>query len=293
MKEIRDEIFRGDTAWIGNFLFPRTVLLHSMLSNCGYETRRTPDYDFDGQKRGQVEFAIFQYTVGGEGSLDYEGTTYKMHSGDAMMLHIPHRHRYFLARGTPFWRHCFLTIVGSDAVRLLRDAEKSCGPVVNLPCDSEPVIRLIRIIELARGGQLKSACAASGLVYDFVMSLHDFLSADRPEENRLNRQLIRRVHLFCLKHLADDIDVCAMAREAGCSRAHFSRLFKQLYGTPPARFLNELRLSSAIRLLQQEFSSIKEISARCGFRDESYFCKVFRKYHGVSPEKFRRGGSGK
>ena len=291
MKEICDEIFNCDTDWSGNFLFPRMVLLHSMLPNCGYETRRTPDYDFDGQKRGQVEFSIFQYTVAGEGSLDYEGTVHKMHSGDAMLLHVPHRHRYFLERGTSFWRHCYLTISGSDAVRLLRDAESSYGPVVNLPRDSEPVIRMIRILDSARGGQIKSAFAASGLIYDFIMSLHDYLSSGRQEEDLLKRQLIRKVHQYCLKHLADDIDVSSMAREAGCSRAHFSRLFKQFYGISPARFLNELRLSSAIRLLQLEFSSIKEISARCGFRDESYFCKVFRKYHGISPEKFRRGES--
>ena len=57
---------------------------------------------------------------------------------------------------------------------------------------------------------------------------------------------------------------------------------------PPSKFLAELRLKSAVRILQMECCTIKETAARCGFKDESYFCKVFRKVHGVSPDAFRQ-----
>ena len=263
-----------------------------MLAGCGYETRRTEKYDFDGLQRGQSEFAIFQYTVGGEGSLEYEGVLYRMHAGEAMILHVPHRHRYFLDPRSAFWRHCYLTISGADAIRILREAESRFGPVTTLPKDSAPVRKMIGILASAQSGQLKTACTASALTYDFVTSLYDFLSAGSAGREPMNRQLLRKVHQFCLNHLAEDIDVSQMAKEAGCSRAHFSRIFKQAYGVPPAQFLTDLRLSSAIRMLQMEFCSIKEISVRCGFRDVSYFCKVFRKHHGISPEKFRQGGIG-
>lgn len=289
MKEIEQAVFQGRSSWSVSLLFPRTVPLHSMLASCGYETRTSPDYDYDGLQRGQTEFAIFQYTVDGEGSLEYEGDLHKMHSGDAMLLHVPHRHRYFLDKHTSFWRHCYLTISGSDAVRLMRESETQFGPKVSLPRESIPVQKMLRILQLGRSGQLKSACAASAVTYDFVTSLYDYLTAGKTGTGEPDRQLLRKVHQFCLTHLAEDIDVTAMAKEAGCSRAHFSRLFKRIYGLPPAQFLTELRLSSAIRMLQMEFCSIKEISDRCGFRDESYFCKVFRKYHHISPEKFRRG----
>ena len=287
MKDFDADIFDGDREWNVNFLFPRTVLLHSMLVDCGCETRRTPDYHFDGLQRGQTEFSIFQYTIAGEGTLEYEGFLHKMHSGDAMLLHIPHRHRYFLEPGTSFWRHCFLTISGSDAVRLLRDVETRCGPVIHLPRNSEPVQKMVRIIRLGVEKQVKSAFAASSLAYDFAVSLQDFMSAAGPDHDPAERHIMRKVHHYCLQHLAEDIDVSAIAGEAGCSRAYFTRRFKQFYGIPPARFLTELRLSSAIRMLQMEVCSIKEISVRCGFNDESYFCKVFRKYYGMSPERFR------
>jgi AraC-like DNA-binding protein len=46
-------------------------------------------------------------------------------------------------------------------------------------------------------------------------------------------------------------------------------------------------MKRAVRLLQTERITIKEISDRCGFSDTSYFCKVFRKEFKISPEVFR------
>ena len=285
------EIFDTDHNWSENFLFPRTVLLHSMLANCGFETRRTPDYFFDGMLRGQSEFAIFQLTIAGEGTLIYEGRTIKMHAGDAMLLHIPHAHQYFLEKGTPGWRHLFLTLYGLEAIRLMREAEMRYGPVVNLPRESLPVCKAVEILSAGYEKQLKSPFRVSAMTYDLAVSLLEFLMAEKSGAERQNTVLMRSVHNYCLKHLAEDISVDDLAKEAGFSRAHLSRVFHHLYGIPPAQFLTELRLRSAIRLLQIESCSIKELSVRCGFKDESYFCKVFRKYHSVSPEKFRQGKS--
>ncbi|OQA82915.1 MAG: HTH-type transcriptional activator Btr [Lentisphaerae bacterium ADurb.Bin242] len=286
-------IFHSGENWTaGGLFFPRTIPLHSMLVSCGYETRTSASYDFNGLLRGQAEFAIFQYTIGGEGSLDYEARKYKMRPGDAMLLHVPHAHRYYLAPGTPFWRHLFLTITGAEAIRLMREAESRYGPVVNLPPESPPIRKAVEMILKHQKQELKSPFRTSSLVYDFVTGLHDYFTDATRGTERLNSILIRTVHNFCVRHLADDIDVDDIAREAGYSRAHFSRLFHHLYGIPPSRFLTELRLRSAIRILQIELCSVKEIAARCGFKDESYFCKVFKRYHGVSPKTFRQGNGG-
>ena len=47
----------------------------------------------------------------------------------------------------------------------------------------------------------------------------------------------------------------------------------------------------AVRLLQTSTASVKEISAQCGFDDVSYFCKVFRKVHSLTPGEYRSGGA--
>ena len=45
----------------------------------------------------------------------------------------------------------------------------------------------------------------------------------------------------------------------------------------------------AAMLLQGEGATVKEIAGKVGFTDVSYFCKLFRKYHGISPKRYRNG----
>ena len=52
-------------------------------------------------------------------------------------------------------------------------------------------------------------------------------------------------------------------------------------------YLNRVRIEAA-KLLMQEDLSLAEISLRVGFNDQSYFSKVFRKFEGLSPLKWRR-----
>ena len=288
--ELRKSIFETDERWAapGLLFASRKPHLHSMLAGCGYETRRSTTYDFSGLSRGSAEFAIFQYTVAGEGSLDYEGRAFKMRAGDAMLLHVPHDHRYYLAPDSGYWRLLFFTIFGMEAVRLMREAETAYGPVIRLEPESPLLLYILSVFsELKRSG-MRSQFRASAMAYRFVMTLHECFSYASAGGAQRDPAFLRTVLDFCTRHLADDISVDDIARAAGYSRYHFSRIFHQVYGMPPSKFLAELRLKSAVRILQMECCTIKETAARCGFKDESYFCKVFRKAHGVSPDAFRK-----
>jgi AraC family transcriptional regulator len=86
------------------------------------------------------------------------------------------------------------------------------------------------------------------------------------------------------------LDVERMARAAGYSRHHFSRLFSEAEGVPPARYLLRLRMEQAARLLRLEPDPIKVVAQRCGFDDPNYFTKVFRRFFGVGPRDFRTSG---
>lgn len=99
---------------------------------------------------------------------------------------------------------------------------------------------------------------------------------------------IRNVIEYAMQNMSKPIGIEELAKVAEYSRFHFSRVFHEWYGKSPSDFLREIRLQRAVRLLQTEMISVGDISVRCGFRDPSYFCKVFRKEFGVSPETFRK-----
>ncbi len=94
-----------------------------------------------------------------------------------------------------------------------------------------------------------------------------------------------------MENLQTPLPVDELARVAGLSRAHFSRMFAANEGLPPAEFVLRRRLQRAARLLTQAAPlSIKDISVMSGFDDPNYFAKVFRRYFGASPTEFRTTG---
>ena len=54
----------------------------------------------------------------------------------------------------------------------------------------------------------------------------------------------------------------------------------------PIDYLNYYRIEQACFKLATSNDSIAEIGMSCGFNDESYFIKTFKKYKGVTPKKY-------
>ena len=64
--------------------------------------------------------------------------------------------------------------------------------------------------------------------------------------------------------------------------------FRAAYGTTIGKYLTDVRIGRAERLLAETDRPIREISAECGFADQGYFTKVFSAARGQSPTDFRR-----
>ncbi len=77
------------------------------------------------------------------------------------------------------------------------------------------------------------------------------------------------------------------ARRMAVSYAHFRRLFEQFLGMPPGAFLLAARLEKGAMLLAGGDLQIREIARECGFDDEFYFSRIFRKYRAMAPKFYR------
>ena len=81
--------------------------------------------------------------------------------------------------------------------------------------------------------------------------------------------------------------------ESVCSATFVSvsslqRAFIKYFGTSPKHYLISLRMNKALELLTENELSIKEICFACGFTDEKYFSRAFKKKHGYPPSQFAK-----
>ena len=78
----------------------------------------------------------------------------------------------------------------------------------------------------------------------------------------------------------------ALARRAGMSPFHFARVFRELVGVPPHRYLVNVRLQRAAERLRAG-AGVTETALDCGIGNLSHFIRLFRRAYGVPPSRFR------
>ncbi|WP_158629944.1 AraC family transcriptional regulator [Cohnella sp. AR92] len=90
------------------------------------------------------------------------------------------------------------------------------------------------------------------------------------------------------------LPVGELAKIAGMSDGHFSRVFKEFMRKTPVEYMNHYRLRQAALLLGDSALSVGEVALEAGFDNFSYFSKMFKSLYRCSPSDYRRsrGGSG-
>jgi AraC-like DNA-binding protein len=83
------------------------------------------------------------------------------------------------------------------------------------------------------------------------------------------------------------LDVAEVAARAGYSRYHFVRLFRDVYGETPGRYLARRRVERAQELLRSANLTVTEICMMVGFTSLGTFCTRFKRQVGMTPTQFR------
>ena len=89
-------------------------------------------------------------------------------------------------------------------------------------------------------------------------------------------------------HYKEQIYMDAVARHCGISPTYFSKAFHRRYRMPFQEFLLRFRIAKARRALRASKAGITDVAYSVGFRDPSYFTRMFKRYVGVSPSEFCR-----
>jgi len=83
-----------------------------------------------------------------------------------------------------------------------------------------------------------------------------------------------------------DFGVEELGREVGLSRTHLYRKLKQLTNLTAIEFVRNMRLQRAGQLFRQHKRYVAEVVYMSGFKEMSYFRKIFKEFYGMSPQEY-------
>jgi transcriptional regulator GlxA family with amidase domain len=102
------------------------------------------------------------------------------------------------------------------------------------------------------------------------------------------RDELRHLQDYIADHLSEDLSVERLAAIAAMSPRNFARCFKQEIGMTPAKYIMQLRLEAARRLLEDGDRPIEAVAAECGFGTAVTLRRVFLHALETAPREYRR-----
>ena len=96
-----------------------------------------------------------------------------------------------------------------------------------------------------------------------------------------------RIKKYILDRFSRGISPEELASEINCSNATFYRFFKKEFGCTPSAYLNDIRLSHAALLLETTDEKISAVAELCGYENQYYFIKLFKRKFGIPPHAYR------
>ncbi len=181
---------------------------------------------------------------------------------------------------------------GSSADALLKDVRFRCYVFKSRSREWQQINSILDTIEntmfeAARDYELLIVSYACMLYYYICSCYHpDTVVSTNTSENDLDIQ--RAMISFLYRHYNNKVSLDEIAESGHVSRSKCCRLFQQYVKQTPMDFLNDYRLEESCLLLKDTDDSIASIAQMCGFTDQSYFTRIFKRKFDYTPRDYRR-----
>lgn len=253
-----------------------------------FPRRDHPAHHYFTWRRGRTlsEYQLV-YLVQGAGTLETQASgPHALEAGMVFMLFPGVWHRYKPLPDHP-WQTFWIGFQGAYAERVLaRFCLTPEQPLQHIG-HRQPLVHLFRqMLETSRREFPGYQQVMAGDVLKLLGWLHawnrmqGFQGADTEE-------LIQRAKLM-LMNCPMETSMQDIAASLSMSYSRFRKLFSRYTGLSPKQYQGQLRISTAIHLLQDESRSIKEVAAETGFESPYYFSRFFKQKTGQAPQAYRQ-----
>ncbi len=135
--------------------------------------------------------------------------------------------------------------------------------------------------------RLYSESIAHTLMFHLIKNYSTANFQEKLLSGGLSGNKLRRVTDFINDNLDQDLTLSEIAQIADLSHFHFARAFRKSLGITPQQYITNRRIEKAKELLAKSNLPIVEIGFQTGFKNQSHFTTLFRKFTSLTPKIWR------
>lgn len=199
----------------------------------------------------------------------------------------------FVPKGTEYAAHSLSENFDYIEVEFLTDKDPyetfSFMDVYHFSNPKKVEALMINMLDCWHGNENGKELILKGKMYElFLILMNENLNCNG---SRNYHKIKKSLDFIDKNYFRRYIDVSELADICDISISQYNRIFRSLFNTSPVKYMNELRIEKAKKLLTETQYSVLNIAQMCGFSDSYYFSKIFKEHTCWSPLKYRSSHS--
>ncbi len=250
------------------------------------ETGRMKTGDSTATQRENLDSFLIVAVAGGHGELTYAGETYSLSKGDCFFIDCRVPHFYKSSSKDP-WELYWVHFNGSSSQQyydyFLSHSKNTFSPA----CFDKVIAVISEIITVNEQKDQNAEIITSKLIVELLTYALAADSGDKQYDSAL-RQKLSAVHNYVSEHFSEDISLEQLSSEFYISKFYLTREYKKIYGMTIFQHIITSRINYGKQLLRFSDRSVEEIAHMCGFNDQSYFARQFKKSENLTCFAYRK-----
>lgn len=228
---------------------------------------------------------ILLYCTEGSGYVEMGTNRYELTPNTYFIIPKNRSHHYGSYQNQPwsiYWAH----FIGEHADLIYeRYAENNQPLIKSVPYDKKRIDDFNQIISILENNHNNRELEIANIsLFHFIASLvyHQEANPSFYDADAISSSI-----LFMKQNIHGFFSIEELAKQQNLSVSHYSKCFRIKTGHSPVQYFNQLKVYKSCEYLYFSSRSIKEICAELGFEDPYYFSRLFKKFMGLSPSKYK------
>ncbi|MBR1593029.1 MAG: AraC family transcriptional regulator [Ruminococcus sp.] len=237
-------------------------------------------------QRNNLNSFLIAAVTNGSGELTVNGETFFLQKGECFFIDCRTEHNYKSSSSDP-WELLWVHFNGATSRQyyeyFLSQSKNAFKPVF-----FEKIVSAINsIININEKKTANTEPLTSQLIVD-ILTLAVTVNNSAAQYDTALKQKLAAVNRYIEEHFSEDLSLEKLSSEFYISKFYLTREYKKIYGKTIFRHIITARINYGKKLLRFSDKSIEEIAHLCGFNDQSYFARQFKKAENLTCFSYRK-----
>lgn len=236
--------------------------------------------------RRELDLFLIGAVVSGRGELTVDGENLTLVKGDCFFIDCRRPHSYKSSDSEP-WELMWIHFNGSTSQQYYDFFASNSKNIFRPPFFDKVVSDIRKIIELHEKNEQNAELFTSKYIVDLLTISLTVNNSEQQYDSAL-KQKLAAVNSYIEDHFTEDISLEKLSSEFYISKYYLTREYKHIYGKTIFQHIITARINYGKKLLRFSDKSVEEIAHLCGFNDQSYFARQFKKSENLTCFSYRK-----